>query len=77
MTYCHPMTVTLKLFLTNVFDISCISERQSDKNQPFQCQRPTDMTVHKLKFGQSLAINNALANFYKHFTSVLITVTLR
>lgn len=53
MTYCHPMTVTLKLFLTNVFDISCISERQSDKNQPFQCQRPTDMTVHKLKFGQS------------------------
>lgn len=53
MTYRHPKTVTLKLFLTNVFDISCISERQSDKNQPFQCQRPTDMTVHKLKFGIS------------------------
>lgn len=53
MTYRHPRTVTLKLFLTNVFDISCISERQSDKNQPFQCQRPKDMTVHKLKFGQS------------------------
>lgn len=52
MTYRHPMTVTLKLFLTNVFDISCISERQSDKNQPFQCQGPTDMTVHKLKFGK-------------------------
>lgn len=53
MTYRHPRTVTLKLFLTNVFDISCISERQSDKNQPFQCQGPTDMTVHKLKFGIS------------------------
>lgn len=53
MTYRHPRTVTLKLFLTNVFDISCISERQSDKNQPFQCQRLTDMTVHKLKFGIS------------------------
>lgn len=53
MTYRHPRTVTLKLFLTNVFDISCISERQSDKNQPFECQSPTDMTVHKLKFGQS------------------------
>lgn len=53
MAYRHPRTVTLKLFLTNVFDISCISVRQSDKNQPFQCQRPTDMTVHKLKFGHS------------------------
>lgn len=53
MAYRHPRTVTLKLFLTNVLYISCISERQSDKNQPFQCQRPTYMTVHKLKFGQS------------------------
>lgn len=67
MTYRHPRTVTLKLFLTNVFDISCISERQSDKNQPFQCQRPTDMTVHKLKFGQStmlLSISISILRVY-------------
>lgn len=67
MTYRHPRTVTLKLFLTNVFDISCISERQSDKNQPFQCQDPIDMTVHKLKFGQStmlLSISISILRVY-------------
>lgn len=67
MTYRHPRTVTLKLFLTNVLYISCISERQSDKNQPFQCQHPTDMTVHKLKFGQStmlLSISISILRVY-------------
>lgn len=72
MTYRHPMTVTLKLFLTNVFDISCISERQSDKNQPFQCQGPTDMTVHKLKFGKSKMLLLISISILRVYSSLLL-----
>lgn len=72
MTYRHPMTVTLKLFLTNVFDISCISERQSDKNQPFQCQGPTDMTVHKLKFGKSTMLLLISISILRVYSSLLL-----